>query len=1124
LALRLKLFGHLEVSDGAVALEGRLRPRARRLLAYLLLHRQAPSVREQVAFALWPDSSEPEALGTLRRALSDIRAALPPPEAGEWISVTRSALRWSNDAVYSLDVEAFERSIQQATPAALHDAVALYAGDLLVDLDDDWVLVERERLRQVQFLAVLRLVAHHRALSEYDTAVGLARHALALDPLAESVHRELIALHYLAGDRASALAQYERLRALLHDEIDVEPMAETQALRAIIIQGAALPVAPIAQPLATLTAHASHPLIGRAAEIDWLSALWEGAATGRARLVIISGEAGVGKTRLTRGLADYVTRRGGLALVGHCYEFERALPYQAIVEMLRGATNQLRHANLAPAHRAALARLAPDLLGAAGVPATAIEISAEEVRAQLYEALLQVFLTLARGQPSLLIVEDAHWAGESTLDWLTYIAPRLQASRLLVIITYRTDEVGATHALARLRQRFAPEGLSAALSLTPLSREAHHELVTQLSGLSPASAASIAERLFAETAGNPFFLYELVRGLLESGQIMAQAGHWTGSFVTADLTAGDAALPLPDSLRTTIDTRLGRLNEMSRMFLSLAAVAGRVFDYQIVRRAGGWAEEQALEALEDVLARGFVLACDASSTFAFAHHLVREIIYSGLTAPRRAYLHRRLAETLAQAASRQPPASTLALAGQITQHALRGKDDALIFQWAPRAAEYALGQYAYADALSALELASDALDSLQREPDFDLTVAEPQYIDVLLKRASLIPHIGRPLDEHGRVLQAAAELLARYPDAYQQARYSLRQCDYLQSLSQYEHAIKAALDGYIRFLDLGDRQGAAHCLYEAGRCEITINQNKDGHLCFEQALVLYRASDDQAGETMCLSGLAWSELNLGRAESALEHLGQALERSERKGDRLGIARTCYSLSVAWIYLYDQARAQEFAERAMRLYREMGLAHAVYRPMLMTAESYRMRGEMAQTQAICEQVCAAARANNDSWLEGWAVHFLGRLALARGDLRTAHQLLRQAYRVRQESGERQNQINDLVWLGRLRLAQGRAAAALRHTRQAMDYLAALWEEVYLWEMPDILLGHAEALAANGDLAESHAYVQRAHTTLIRFAAQIRDPMVRQTFFEHPTNAHLVGTWERGWPLRDRQIGH
>jgi predicted ATPase len=157
----------------------------------------------------------------------------------------------------------------------------------------------------------------------------------------------------------------------------------------------------------------------------------------------VSGEAGVGKIHLALSLANQVTRQDGLVMVGHCYEFERALPYQALVEMLRSATHLFRHVDLPAAHRAALARLAPDIIGVTGTPRKEVATSSDDLRLQLFEAVLQGFLSLSASRPLLLLFEDVHWAAESTLDFLTYIAPRLSAGRLLVAITYRTNEVSA---------------------------------------------------------------------------------------------------------------------------------------------------------------------------------------------------------------------------------------------------------------------------------------------------------------------------------------------------------------------------------------------------------------------------------------------------------------------------------------------------------------------------------------------------------------------------------------------------------------------------------------------------------------------------------------------------------
>jgi DNA-binding SARP family transcriptional activator len=621
-----------------------LRPRAQRLLAYLLLHRRMPYTRERIAFSTWPDSTEKEALGTLRRALSDLRTALPPRD-DQWIIAEGGDLRWNPDSPYWLDIERFECLVGQATPAALHDAVALQAGDLLAEWDDEWVQVERERLRQMQFSALRQLVVYHRALGEYTTAISLARRAISCDPFAEAAYRDLIALLYETGDRAAALVEYERFDTLLRDELGVEPMAESQALHAAIVRGGLLPGAEVESSRATAFSadtQALPRLIGREAEIDKLQLLWASAAAGRGRIVIVSGEAGVGKTLLASSAAEYAAKQAGLVLVGHCYEFERTLPYQAIVEMLRSAANVLRHTDLAPTHRVMLARLVPDVVGVASPPA---EVSSDELRIRLLEAILQAFLALAQHQPVLLCVEDAHWAVGSTLDWLTYIAPRLGASRLLVVITYRTGEVGTQHALARLEQRFVREGIVSVLPLEPLSREANRDLVAELSGLALARVGPIADRLYAEAAGNPFFLHELVHGLIEAGQIKLDQGQWRGAFVEA---GSDVAVALPTSLRATIAARVERLAEMARMFIRLAAVAGRVFDYALVRHAGDWPEELALGALEDLLARGFVRGAqaDAKDSFAFAHHLVREAIYADMSTPRRAYLHRRLAETI----------------------------------------------------------------------------------------------------------------------------------------------------------------------------------------------------------------------------------------------------------------------------------------------------------------------------------------------------------------------------------------------------------------------------------------------------------------------------------------------
>jgi hypothetical protein len=454
------------------------------------------------------------------------------------------------------------------------------------------------------------------------------------------------------------------------------------------------------------------------------------------------------------------------------------------------------------------------------------------------------------------------------------------------------------------------------------------------------------------------------------------------------------------------------------------------------------------------------------------------------------------------------------MAGRITRHAFAGECFELVFQWAPLAADHATSLYAYADALKALEVASDAFDQLQHDPDFDRVAGEQQLIELLLKRAGLTQEVGRTTEEQGQVLQRAANLLAQYPDARLQALYYLYQSNYLSVIRGFEDGVEAALLAYEYYRDLKDQRGMVEALYRAGSYKVTMGQNKAGHHYFEQALELCQAGGYTAGEIWCLSGLAWSGLNLGEVEFALAHLRQGLVLSERQADRLEQARMNYLLAAAWHCYYDAEKVRRFAQTALQLYQDIGYTLTAHRPMLYLAEVHRLVGELDQAQAVAEQVFREADAYNDVWLAGWSAQLLGRLALGRGNLAEAERYLRYALQNRQQSGELSNQASDLAWLGRLLLAQEQPTAALDYTSQAMALVEKLQGEAYVWEMPDLFLCHAETLSASGDHAEAEVYIRRAYETLLQFAAQINDPQVKERFLAHPISTRVLSSWRDG----------
>jgi DNA-binding SARP family transcriptional activator len=688
LNLEIKLFGRLQIDTPSRTVGQPLRQRAERLLVYLLLHRRTHLRREQVAFSLWLDLPESEALATFRRALSDLRSHLPGWEGGDWVLVTPRDIQWNASAPFQLDLDEFERLARQATPNSLHAAASLYSGDLLPEFDDEWIVAERERLRGVQLEILSRLVAHHRAVHEFSLALECAQTALALDPLAENFHREVISIRYETGDRAGALAAYDRLCIQLRDELGVEPMPETYKLAQAIARGEPL-LSPDqggkAQPAASLGTQISP--IGRKRETSQLVTLWKNAEQGRGSLVIISGEAGVGKSDLTRWLSDEVTQRKGLALSGQCYQFERTLPYQPISEVLRSTVSLVKNTELLPTYRSMLTRLVPEFLDTLNLPAVEAGTAASDLRPQLYEAMLQTFLALARSQPLLLTFEHVHWAAESTLDWLTYIVPRLSKSSILMVVTCRTSEIGAGHSLKRLEQRFSREGSVQSLRLGPFDEETTRSWIANQSGLTGLRLDKVSTCLYQETGGNLFFLQELVRGLQDAEQILVGNGIWSGQFVE------ETPCPekfVPEPLRAAVLTRVDRLDDLPRRFLKTAAVAGDVFYYDVIRQAESWTDDQALDALDEITQRGFIREGEVGGLYEFVHTIVEEAIYANMSIPRRMHRHREIARAI-QALH---PEDYEALA----YHFERAGEDTQARQYHLRAAERALQLDSLSDA------------------------------------------------------------------------------------------------------------------------------------------------------------------------------------------------------------------------------------------------------------------------------------------------------------------------------------------------------------------------------------------------------------------------------------------
>ncbi len=236
--LRVKLFGIGRVLDGDTEVKLRSRNWTLPLLAYVVLHRAETIPRWRLAFTMWPDETEESALQNLRRNLHLLMKALPRREK-PWLLVDVENIAWNATSEFQLDVAEYERL--RADPATLEEAVALYGGDLLEEVYDDWVTAERERMRQLYHTDLTALIVANRRRRAFGAAIYYARRLLAADAWREDTLRQLMAARYESGDAAGALAEFDRFAHLLRVEMNAEPMQETVALREAIARGVPIP-------------------------------------------------------------------------------------------------------------------------------------------------------------------------------------------------------------------------------------------------------------------------------------------------------------------------------------------------------------------------------------------------------------------------------------------------------------------------------------------------------------------------------------------------------------------------------------------------------------------------------------------------------------------------------------------------------------------------------------------------------------------------------------------------------------------------------------------------------------------------------------------------------------------
>jgi DNA-binding SARP family transcriptional activator len=819
-----------------------------------------------------------------------------------------------------------------AVAASARALAILDAGAVLADeADAGWA--EPARAQAAELLRRGRHVAAAAALAAGEPAAAgrHAERAVAADPLDEPAYRLLMLAHSRAGEPARALAAYERLRALLAAELGVDPAPATRRLHLAVLRGEPIePDPPVpARPPPPVSA-----LVGRDAERDRLARAWAAATAGRPALLLITGVAGIGKTSLAAEAAALARTTGGLVLQARCYDTERSLFLQPLVEAVRAELGRLSPAavaELAGAAAAALAGLiseAAERLGEQPVEAGPPDVQ----RRRAFEALTGFLRGLAGRAPVLLLLDDLHAAGLATVEYLHYLARHAGPARLLVVATVRDVEGG--EALDRLAE------VADRLPLGPLPPAA----VAELAGA--AGHPELADRIARRTRGHPLFVVETLRGL----------------------SAGETGTPA--SLQAAVEAAVRRAGAPAAEALRAAAVLGPPFTPAGLAAVLGIDALAAARHCEHALRSALVVV--AGPGYEFANDLVQEVLYATTPEPTRVEYHRRAAEVLAD----RPEA--------VAVHAAAAGDWLRAARAGLVAAEQALRRCAFSDA--------------ERLLDPVLAAAGRAGGAELLARGRLTRGRAREAlaryDEAWADLEAAAEL-AREAGDPRLEMLALRELGGDVPIARGRPSADCEpylLAGIRLARGLGDRAVEADLL--ARTAVLASNQLRFDRAQADgaRAVAAARAAQDEQALASALDGQKTAHAYLGDLAGLAPVLAELAPLLRRRGDLWRLQWAVFESAFGALAAGDWDAAVSGVDGALEVNRRSG--YLAYRPWFQAHRGWveRLRGRYDDALRWGRAALTGAEEGGHPWWVATAAGFLGSTLLAVGERAEAAEVL------------------------------------------------------------------------------------------------------------------------------------
>ena len=1043
--IEIRTFGALQVvREGQAVTESDWHTRqARQLLKILITERPRPVSTDRLIEILWPKSAPNAAATTLRSAINALRNVLEPDRPNRapsrYIITRNPGYAFHRHPDIWLDVEAFETELDQAhrlpvgseRRARLEAAIELYKDDYLIsDPYADWAREERDRLRERYFNALMELSELQAAEGGYAAAISACRLILARDEVRENAYQLLMRFQAESGDSASALLTYERCRTILAEELGADPSPLTQQLHRRILNGEIALAAPdllthVAQttaptivdehefahprrrtplPQATLLPAMGDSLIdifvGREDELQRLTSALEEIQNERGRLIILEGEAGIGKTRLAYAILQQAVEEGNTVISASCQRIERKFPFAPLADSIGHYLHSLPRPVLESLPAASLAQMAqiiPSLQDLApGLPLPVADglSNPDEHRQRLIEGVVAFLAELAHMRPLILFLDDLHWADADTLAVLSRLSQRLPDLPMLVLLAYRSGDLPENEALITLLHAFSRVQQDSLLQVSRLSPAAVHAYVDQFTNQDIHDGAELADFLYEATQGNPLFVSEALRDLQERYQAMQSQGFdeltedWSNQYQRV------LSMRPNQRIREIIQERMDRLPVCALNVLQLCAVIGRDFSLDLLETA---AAEDPLEGVKVLLERRFLLE-RADDRLDFSHQIVRQAVYARLNSLQRRRLHRRVADALVTLdRARMNPSET---AFHFSQSGARAKVP--YGRYSVLAGEQVLGSFGFHQAIEHFDSALAALENLDDEESVDCigralqgrglayeSLLDPDGVTDTYRR---LHRWARQQNDLQLMLTANTRLASMLELVGQQRESNQMLLMLVDALKSNDVTVRSPT-----ITDLLERRRHIYSPYE------TADRNSWDAFIPPPPVPSTPVADVRSLLTpvhavMPLLAYGWTLRVQGQLDAASECLEAAIDLAMETGQRPLASIAYFQLAVTARMQGDLERSQELNERSMALNRQGDTTGELVSlwPRIASAFQSLHAGRLDEAERRLQRVTDfldssdAFRNHRNSARIG-----LGLVTLGKGDVRRAKQLITEA---------------------------------------------------------------------------------------------------------------------------------